>query len=209
MYVNYISNCYEECVREISLYENYVSHELFEALHRLEKALEPETVPMETKHYIAEKLISVIDEKNYYIGILLYSSIIQFTRDTKWMVSMLRYILENINHFTPNNLYFLYTQMAYLPMVNQHMESAETKLLMEKLFQEIIQQFHSNNEKKYISIPITERDQDFIIVLTEQFLGETHGPTKTAMDRCRVILEKMGKKVLLINTAETLSIYLR
>lgn len=50
-------------------------------------------------------------------------------------------------------------------------------------------------------IPAEERNPKMAVVITEQFLGVEHGPTKTALDRCAA-LKKMGKKVLLINTAE-------
>lgn len=51
-------------------------------------------------------------------------------------------------------------------------------------------------------IPRDERNENFVLVVTEQFIEETHGPTKTALDRCKTLIEKMGKTVLLINTAE-------
>lgn len=73
------------------------------------------------------------------------------------------------------------------------------------LYSAIVQRFYSNNHKKYRFIPVEERNSDFIIVLTEQFLRDAIGPTKTAKDRCRIIMEKMGKRLLLINTAETMS----
>lgn len=51
-------------------------------------------------------------------------------------------------------------------------------------------------------IPEKERQQDFVIVTTSQFLSEQHAPTKTALDRCYILMKQLKKQVLLINTAE-------
>lgn len=47
-----------------------------------------------------------------------------------------------------------------------------------------------------------ERNEKLVFVLVEQFLNDTHGPTKTTMDRARVLHEKLGKSVMIVNTAE-------
>lgn len=49
---------------------------------------------------------------------------------------------------------------------------------------------------------IKERDNSFVIVTVQQFLGETHAPTKTTLDRAEVLAKKAGKEVLIVNTAE-------
>lgn len=51
-------------------------------------------------------------------------------------------------------------------------------------------------------IPEKERQQGFVIVTTSQFLSEQHAPTKTALDRCYILMQQLHKQVLLINTAE-------
>lgn len=200
-----IENCYENCLKEIRLYENYVSAELYAFIHKLVELLQPKSIPDAWKNDIAQRLEKLVQPKNYYISVLLYSAIIDFTKDPVWLESLVSYIMENICHFTKNNLYFLYTQMAYKPMVDQRLDTPETNLLMLKLLKEIINKFQQDNSKEYAFIPIQKRNPNIIVVLTEQFLGVAHGPSKTAMDRCKVIIEKMGKQVLLINTAETLS----
>ena len=42
-------------------------------------------------------------------------------------------------------------------------------------------------------------------MITEQFISISHGPTKTASDRCKILMQEMKKDVTLINTAEVLS----
>lgn len=73
------------------------------------------------------------------------------------------------------------------------------------LYKDIIDEYTRNVSVSLEPIPFENRDKDLIIVITEQFISVAHGPTKTALDRCKAIISKMGKKVLLINTAEVLS----
>lgn len=47
-----------------------------------------------------------------------------------------------------------------------------------------------------------ERQQDLVFVTTSQFLSEQHAPTKTALDRCYILMQELHKQVLLVNTAE-------
>ena len=54
-------------------------------------------------------------------------------------------------------------------------------------------------------IPADMRNKKFAVVLTEQMLAPEHGPTKIVLDRCKVLIEQMERKVLEINTAEVLS----
>lgn len=205
MNLEYLEACYDECIRQAGLYENHVSTELFLAVHDLAQKLKEETVPEEVKENMARNLEKFIYEKNYYIGIVFYSAIIEFSKNPEWMVRFLSYLKKNMDHFTKNNLYFLYTQIAAKIFTKKYLETVETQTMMWDFLKEIVYRFYKDNPKKYSFIPIEERNRNMIIVLTEQFLGFGHGPTKTALDRCRVIMETMGKQVLLINTAETLS----
>ena len=49
---------------------------------------------------------------------------------------------------------------------------------------------------------IKDRNEELVFVTTQQFLNLTHGPTKTTLDRALVLKRKLGKNVVIINTAE-------
>jgi glycosyltransferase involved in cell wall biosynthesis len=51
-------------------------------------------------------------------------------------------------------------------------------------------------------IDAANRDPDSIIVITNQLLGLQHAPTIDCMDYCHVLQTRLGKNVLLINTAD-------
>ena len=50
---------------------------------------------------------------------------------------------------------------------------------------------------------IDERNSDLVFVTVQQFRNLNHAPTKTTLDRARVLKTKLGKKVMIINTAES------
>lgn len=49
---------------------------------------------------------------------------------------------------------------------------------------------------------IENRNKDKIVVITSQFLSMEHGPTKTVLDRCECLMNKLNKEVVIINSAE-------
>lgn len=104
------------------------------------------------------------------------------------------------------NQLFLYKQISHLIFVKESLQKQENKVAVWKLFNSIVESYG----REYCSgiygpIPYEQRNHNLYIVITSQLLVEQHGPTKTALDRCKVLIEDMGKNVLLINTAECLS----
>lgn len=55
---------------------------------------------------------------------------------------------------------------------------------------------------------IENRRTDVVLVTAQQFLGMTHSPTKTVLDRA-FVLSQMGKKVFIVNTAELYGGYMK
>lgn len=55
-------------------------------------------------------------------------------------------------------------------------------------------------------IPYEQRDASLALVISGQILSENHAATKIALDKCRFFIESLQKNVLLINTAEAISL---
>ena len=47
-----------------------------------------------------------------------------------------------------------------------------------------------------------DRDADAVVVMTNQLLGRQHAPTADCLDYCHVLQARLGKRVLLISTAD-------
>lgn len=72
----------------------------------------------------------------------------------------------------------------------------------EKLYQETVSYWKSEFSDVLTPITFDERNRDKVVILTLQFLGTRHAPTKTANERIYTIGKLLGKEVLCINTRE-------
>lgn len=79
-----------------------------------------------------------------------------------------------------------------------------TEELLQNLYDSAFLQLSEELKTEMIKIPLNERNPKKILVLTIQFLGGNHAPTKTVMERCGTLC-KMGYEVSLYNTREQYS----
>lgn len=102
---------------------------------------------------------------------------------------------------------FLYRYVSHSIFVYAHFQTAENEIALWNLFTELVDIYKKSLPilEQLTPIPVEKRDPDLYVVLCSQFLNACHGPTKTALDRCKTIVTSMHKKVLLINSAECLS----
>lgn len=159
----------------------------------------------EQPNFLVEKVVAILKENRKYekveAFIYLSSIIINLTLDAEELVTLEEYVIQNKN-LDAGEKHFLFYQIKSLMFCNKNLTTEKTILLKWKLFHQIVQMYKMliSTELKYI--PYEERNHDFVLVITEQFLIMKHGPTKTALDRCRTLIRKEKKQVLLINSAE-------
>ncbi|WP_324295577.1 glycosyltransferase [Rheinheimera sp. UJ51] len=97
--------------------------------------------------------------------------------------------------------FFVYYQ---LKSINFQGINNTSSLKLIKLYKSIVDAFNQELKEKINYIPAAERNENLIVVFISQFLGLNHAPTKTALDRIKVIKNSTGKDVILINTCELL-----
>ncbi|WP_027204500.1 glycosyltransferase [Butyrivibrio fibrisolvens] len=99
--------------------------------------------------------------------------------------------------------YVYFYEISYRLFVTPVLQTDDNKLLLWKLYNSIVKKYHDAiwSKEKFPYISIDKRNNDFYIVITDQILGEEHGPTKSALDRCRALIAN-NNNVLLINTGE-------
>lgn len=155
------------------------------------------------KKEIADAIYPLLkEEQDYMIIIFLYTAILQWNPSDKRMIELQKYILT-LRDISWQTKYFLYYQVACRIFRYRQLETKETKILKWRMLQEAVIDALSKLEMDLQ--PISDRDNELVIVLADQILDSNHAPTKTAFGRCKALIEKMGKRVLLINTAESLS----
>jgi len=77
----------------------------------------------------------------------------------------------------------------------------KSNLLKDELYEKVYNGYVSELDKFLVKVPLEERNKDLVIILTIQFLDETHAPTKTVIERASA-LKKLGKEVVIVNTTE-------
>lgn len=111
------------------------------------------------------------------------------------------HILRDTDVISWDQKYFLLWQVDGIMFGKPVTEASNIKKYSFQIYHQVSKGYMAELEGLYW-IGKEERDDSLVFVLVEQFLNYTHGPTKTTVDRARVLREKLGKKVIIINTAE-------
>lgn len=192
--------------QERKIYKNYVSHGIINAgslLTQLVKGLKGNAGDVED---VKDAVINVCREElpyeSPYMAVYWYSVILKMKKAPAVFLEFVRYIRENKKEFSKNTLDFLYYQLSYMYDANPSLYDSRTKLELWKFYLEIVEEFAAEVKVSLEEIPEQERDTGLVLVIMIQCVMEGHAPTITALDRCRILQEKMGKKVLVINTGE-------
>ncbi len=164
-----------------------------------------ETVKTEEQQQVAEQngieILNQTQKEKLYMRILAYSFLFQIRPSAGRMeefIDMVCYA-ENLDYRAK---YFLFYQVEYLVFMNPQLETKEVLWKKWKLLEEIKFEVKKQLQVELTKIPMMERNKNLVIVITEQFLGERHAPTKVTLDRSTFIKQNMGKEVLIFNTAE-------
>lgn len=108
---------------------------------------------------------------------------------------------SKFNQKTRLGIYWYVQQCFFL---NEKNKTEESERKLYELYAGIVREIKSECGLKYTFRGKNERSSDIVLVFTSQFLKMEHGPTKTALDRCKCLMESYGMQVILINTAECL-----
>lgn len=173
----------------------------FDDVEELYQILQNE--PIETRHEIADKIYVEIGKEIKY-DIYLYSYLIRLKLEIKYVEELCLLIL-NTDKLDWKQLHFVFSQISYILFMNPEIYNSKIVELHWRILYKAFELCKKEMNLELKPIPVNERREDLVIVITEQFLAEQHGPTKTALDRCYVLQKIMNKKVFLINTAESLS----
>lgn len=179
------------------------SEELMKKTIRLFEYMRP--LSKVTKSKVEKALVEIMDKSDFQVKVWLYSALIGISDHPKIIEELLKYSIEE-KRFSPNNRYFLLNQIKNILFKRIDMNSDNIRWLRWKFLEQTVLGFKKELDILWKPIPLQERNQDVAIVITQQILCEEHGPTKTALDRCKILIEYMHKKVLLINTAEMTSL---
>ncbi len=131
----------------------------------------------------------------------------ELTKNDYWFDMMLDALSTvDKNYFSWEIMFQIRGQLVAKMFVNPSLQTTHRKVVISRIYKNIIEEMKENIGLKLQRIPVEERNQDLVVVMTCQFLSIEHGPTKTALDRCSTLIRKENKKVILINSGELLNI---
>lgn len=148
-----------------------------------------------------EELCKRIEHSNPFSKLYFYSMLLSKTEQNTYTDLIFETVLQG-NLPVLNQMYVM-NQMNNWLFVKSYLHTEKSEQYFRKLYDRVYEYFLEQVRIPAHRIPLKERNHDFVLVLTGQMLQLEHGPTKTALDRCRVLMETLGKEVLLINVAET------
>jgi len=100
--------------------------------------------------------------------------------------------------FTHQQRHFFYWQVltrhSHLPR-RPELEPAS-------MYAALLEQYRRSANVPAARIAPADRVRDCVVVITSQLLGVQHAPTADCLDYCRVLQAALGKRVILINTAD-------
>lgn len=197
-----IASVFEAMQRENKIYNNYVSQNAMEKGNRFVQVMQE--AEDEVKNSILELFEQNLPYEQPYMAVWWYSVLIGTKNDEQIFHRFLQYIQSHRMAFSANTQYFLWYQLMHQMFLIKTLDTQENKIILWQFYNSIIDEFAKNMNTPLDEIPKEQRDANFVLVITEQFLVVQHGPTKTALDRCKALISRQ-KKVLLINDAEVLS----
>lgn len=106
---------------------------------------------------------------------------------------------------TTYNRYYLWNQIKRTRLINKAVSTKENGELNLNLYKLVYDQYYNKLKENVVKIPKENRDSNFIVVMSYSFLGERHAPTRTTLERVYTIGKLLNKRVMLINTRETLT----
>lgn len=189
---------------EREIYNNFVSQRTTELGTNLVKVMGKAS--SEVQERVVDIIKAEIPLEQPYVAVWWYSVLIAMWKEADFFKEFVRYVRKNREAFSLNTQFFLYYQLKALYFRHEKLDDEDTKAEIWLLFREIIDGFAGRIKTSLDYIPYEQRNPGLVVVITEQFIEIQHGPTKTALDRCKALIENMKKEVLLINTVETSSI---
>ncbi len=184
-------------------YKDYIPQEAIKSGNELVSATK--NIWNDVKKTVVELVYEEIPMQYPHVAVWWYSVLTDIEQDKELFYEFVKYVRENRNTFSANTQYFLFYQLKRKLFVSPELNIRKTTEELWNYYKEVVEEFAQRMHTSLETIPAETRDEDLVIVITEQFLAIQHGPTKTALDRCRALKMVGKKKVLLINTAEVLS----
>ncbi len=157
----------------------------------------------EEKIQIAEKFVSLAENAKGETSFYLFSAALSLSKNKNIHKKLLDAAYRDREILGAENIFAIYQQSANFTFSHPTTDSLEVLKLKNELYNWSLQKYTDQLKDLLSPIPYKSRD-NMVIMIAQQVIAYQHGPTKSALCRCKALMDH-GYKVLLINTAELLS----
>lgn len=161
----------------------------------------------EEKERLAKEIKTCLKEisvMSIYYRIYLMSALIVIESNPQNIVDALEQICIS-DELSKETKYYLLRQFDRIAFIRPEVWSDKASIYMRKLYDQVFSLYKKELSDLLVPIPKQERNPNFIVIFTTQFLGIRHAPTHSTFERCYCLGELMGKQVFLINTREVMT----
>ena len=148
--------------------------------------------------YSRGNLLSEETDKN---KVLILSYLVEAMAAQEDFEQMNRLVISS-NEFTLYNRHYYWRQAARICMRKKNLQDSRQ---LQELYHLIYQGYHEACQDLLKPIPRENRHENLIYVLTLQFIGLQHPPTRSALERISVLYKRLHKEVKVINTREPMT----
>lgn len=136
----------------------------------------------------------------------LLSFLLKATDNLTVFKTLLQYCMVD-DELTKEQKFFVYYQLIQYGFAHPNVTDDELGKLFDQLYSHIYESYCKALCIEKNLVPSEQRNKNVVVVMSSQVLELVHAPTKTLLDRCHVLKNKMDKTVYIINTAEFMSNY--
>lgn len=157
--------------------------------------------PDEEKKKFAEYMLTHLQNFHEILQIAILSILSYLFDGGEYAEKMIK-----LTRFSPflqeDNKYFIYLQINSYSFRYKNFLTEEATWQTRMLYRDIYTGYREKMNIQKNIVSKGDRNSDKVIFFIGQFLNEAHGPTKTVLDRCEIMAEKMGCQAIIINTNE-------
>jgi len=158
-------------------------------------------LPEDESGKIFRQLYHSLESEKFSARIILRFELLWHIKDPDYTKNFIDYIIST-DELSFSQKYYLYQQMVSNLFVTPKSSGRNVTLALRSLYALLYNEFSD-----YVNVTVDyyksgERNQNLYFVITNQLLSLSHGPTKTALDRCYELIKNQKKQVFLINTGE-------
>ncbi len=187
-------------MRELMQNKTAKAYQAYLVMHEEEyRALETAVTKEDLAEFENETddLVNEAGEQEYLFQLFVNYLLLTVSGESRYADRLCEIIRAPI--FDKDHRLFLFNQLKRYYFTHAGAHSPEK---VQQLYDDIVAEWKALFPKILTPIPAAQREQNRIVVITLQFLGARHAPTKTAMERIYTLGKLLGKEVICINSKE-------